>query len=100
MFLLMCYSILDPKITYTEQEAMAGASSENIIGGMTPLLTPYDVKRLESYASNLVDYHLVTHLSYSSYFPFCDNTLYWSLAGILITRKLKIYARVFISVLC
>ena len=61
MCLLVCYSILDPKITYTEQEAMAGASTENIIGGMTPLLTPYDVKRLESYASNLVDYHLVTH---------------------------------------
>lgn len=56
-------SILDPKITFTEQEAMDGASTENIIGGQTPLLTPYDLKRLESYAGNLVDYHLV--ISYS-----------------------------------
>lgn len=54
-------SILDPKITFTEQESMVGALTENILGGMTPLLTPYDLKRLESYASNLVDYHLVRH---------------------------------------
>jgi tRNA(Met) C34 N-acetyltransferase TmcA len=40
---------------------VVGASTENIIGGITPLLTPYDLKRLESYASNLVDYHLVRY---------------------------------------
>ncbi|KAG0616549.1 hypothetical protein M758_5G124300 [Ceratodon purpureus] len=58
----LALSILDPKITFTEQESMAGASTENIIGGMTPLLTAYDLKRLESYASNLVDYHLILDL--------------------------------------
>lgn len=57
--MFLCCSILDPKITFTEQETMVGASTENIIRGLTPLLTPYDLKRLESYASNLVDYHLV-----------------------------------------
>ncbi|XP_024376533.1 RNA cytidine acetyltransferase 1 isoform X2 [Physcomitrium patens] len=58
----LALSILDPKITFTEQETMVGASTENIIRGLTPLLTPYDLKRLESYASNLVDYHLILDL--------------------------------------
>lgn len=56
-------SILDPKISFTEQEGIEGASTENIFGGQTPLLTPYDLKRLESYSNNLVDYHLVRSFS-------------------------------------
>ncbi|CAM6032806.1 unnamed protein product [Sphagnum compactum] len=58
----LALSILDPKISFTEQEGMEGASTENIFGGQTPLLTPYDLKRLESYSNNLVDYHLILDL--------------------------------------
>jgi N-acetyltransferase 10 len=59
----LALSILDPKISFTEQEGMEGASTENIFGGQTPILTPYDLKRLESYSNNLVDYHLVRFFS-------------------------------------
>jgi hypothetical protein len=58
----LALSILDPKISFTEQEGVEGASTENIFGGQTPLLTPYDLKRLESYSNNLVDYHLILDL--------------------------------------
>lgn len=38
-------------------------STAGILDGDTPVLTPYDMKRLESYANSLVDYHLVLDLA-------------------------------------
>lgn len=58
----LALSILDPKIEFSEHEARRGASLDGVVGGPAPLLSPYDMKRLESYASNLVDYHLVLDL--------------------------------------
>ncbi|KAL3697204.1 hypothetical protein R1sor_011280 [Riccia sorocarpa] len=55
-------SILNPKFKFDENEALEGATTEGIFGGKTPLLTPYDMKRLQSYANNLVDYHMVLDL--------------------------------------
>lgn len=58
----LALSILDPKITFSDKEFSEGPSVEGIMGGNAPLLTPYDMKRLESYANNLVDYHLILDL--------------------------------------
>ncbi|OAE26338.1 hypothetical protein AXG93_4324s1040 [Marchantia polymorpha subsp. ruderalis] len=63
MFLIVCCtSILNPKFKFDENESIEGATTEGIFGGKTPLLTPYDMKRLQSYANNLVDYHMVLDL--------------------------------------
>lgn len=58
----LALSVLDPRISFSEQEAQEGATIEGIFEGSSPLLTPYDMKRLESYANNLVDYHLILDL--------------------------------------
>lgn len=58
----LALSVLDPKISFSEQETHEGAAIEGIFEGKSPLLTPYDMKRLESYANNLVDYHLILDL--------------------------------------
>eukprot|EP00850_Spirogloea_muscicola_P005761 SM000026S09010 [mRNA] locus=s26:915149:923348:- [translate_table: standard] len=59
----LALSLLDPKISFTEQEAQSGVvNRETIFKGSNPLLTPYDLKRLESYARNLVDYHMILDL--------------------------------------
>ncbi|KAJ7545348.1 hypothetical protein O6H91_09G116300 [Diphasiastrum complanatum] len=55
-------SVLSPKMSFTEQEAQDGVNSEGIFSGKTPLLTPYDMKRLESYANNLAEYQLILDL--------------------------------------
>ena len=53
-------SIIDPKISFSEQETQEGATTEKIFGGKRSVLSPYDMKRLESYTNNLADYHLVS----------------------------------------
>ncbi|CAM6087692.1 unnamed protein product [Calypogeia fissa] len=57
----LALSILNPKYKFEEQET-AGVSTDWIFSGKTPLLTPHDMKRLESYANNLVDYHMIMDL--------------------------------------
>ena len=52
-------SVLDPKISFSEQDAIDGAIIDGVFEGTSAILTPYDMKRLESYANYLVDYHLV-----------------------------------------
>ncbi|KAG6541499.1 hypothetical protein Mapa_017096 [Marchantia paleacea] len=58
----LALSILNPKFKFDENESIEGATTEGIFGGKTPLLTAYDMKRLQSYANNLVDYHMVLDL--------------------------------------
>eukprot|EP00252_Welwitschia_mirabilis_P011487 TRINITY_DN25743_c0_g1_i2.p1 TRINITY_DN25743_c0_g1~~TRINITY_DN25743_c0_g1_i2.p1 ORF type:complete len:908 (-),score=163.33 TRINITY_DN25743_c0_g1_i2:567-3083(-) len=58
----LALSILDPKLGFSEQEVQEGATLEHIFGGNKLSLSPYDMKRLESYADNLVDYHLILDL--------------------------------------
>eukprot|EP00898_Chlorokybus_atmophyticus_P002421 jgi/Chlat1/317/Chrsp1S03186 len=53
----LALSILDPRLTYSEQETNKGPSQELVSG-----FSPYDLKRLDSYSRNLVDYHMVLDL--------------------------------------
>eukprot|EP00250_Pteridium_aquilinum_P001459 c11649_g1_i2 orf=138-3227(+) len=89
----LALSVLDPKISFSDQEAHEGASLEGIFEGSSPLLTPYDMKRLESYANNLVDYHLILDLvSTISRFYFLERlptTLSYGQAAILLCLGLQ-----------
>ncbi|KAH7352706.1 hypothetical protein KP509_19G059500 [Ceratopteris richardii] len=58
----LALSVVDPKINFSDQEAHEGSSLEEVFEGAAPMLTPYDMKRLESYSNNLVDYHLILDL--------------------------------------
>lgn len=51
-------SVLDPRINFTEHES-AESTANGIQESPREVLTPYDMKRLESYTNNLADYHLV-----------------------------------------
>ncbi|XP_024541678.1 RNA cytidine acetyltransferase 1 [Selaginella moellendorffii] len=57
----LALSVLKPQIDFDE-ESQETISTEGILGGKNALLTPYDMKRLESYANNLADYHLIIDL--------------------------------------
>ncbi|CAI5465564.1 unnamed protein product [Closterium sp. Yama58-4] len=58
----LCLSILDPQIEFPETEAREATVPAGLMEGKAALLSSYDMKRLESYASNLVDYHLIMDL--------------------------------------
>ncbi|GJP66369.1 hypothetical protein CLOP_g23301 [Closterium sp. NIES-67] len=58
----LCLSILDPQIEFSEAQARDAAVPAGLMEGKAALLSPYDMKRLESYANNLVDYHLIMDL--------------------------------------
>ncbi|CAI6009135.1 unnamed protein product, partial [Closterium sp. NIES-65] len=58
----LCLSILDPQIEFAEAEAREAVVPAGLMEGKAALLSPYDMKRLESYANNLVDYHLIMDL--------------------------------------
>ncbi|XP_058111016.1 RNA cytidine acetyltransferase 2-like [Magnolia sinica] len=56
----LAMSILDPKINFKDELT---ASTENgFLKSPKELLSPYDMKRLESYTNNLADYHLILDL--------------------------------------
>eukprot|EP00268_Persea_americana_P066419 TRINITY_DN9034_c1_g1_i1.p1 TRINITY_DN9034_c1_g1~~TRINITY_DN9034_c1_g1_i1.p1 ORF type:complete len:1032 (+),score=211.38 TRINITY_DN9034_c1_g1_i1:177-3272(+) len=54
-------SVLDPRINFTEHES-AESTANGIQESPREVLTPYDMKRLESYTNNLADYHLILDL--------------------------------------
>ncbi|GAQ78702.1 N-acetyltransferase 10 [Klebsormidium nitens] len=58
----LALTIVDPKISFSEQEAQAGPSGQGIVGAGDTTFSPYDMKRLDSYSRNLVDYHLILDL--------------------------------------
>ncbi|GBG87241.1 hypothetical protein CBR_g45300 [Chara braunii] len=58
----LALSILDPKIVFSEQESSEGVRAPGVVGSGMALLSPYDMKRLDSYSRNLVDYHLILDL--------------------------------------
>ncbi|CAI5531434.1 unnamed protein product, partial [Closterium sp. Naga37s-1] len=58
----LCLSILDPQIEFAEAAAREAVVPAGLMEGKAALLSPYDMKRLESYANNLVDYHLIMDL--------------------------------------
>lgn len=65
-FLLLCpsvmirctlfVSILAPKINFSDHEDASNGGSSQSLGN---LLSPFDMKRLEAYTNNCVDYHMV-----------------------------------------
>lgn len=59
----LALSILDPRLTFSEADTQAAIQRGVTITRIdaTPF-TPYDIKRLQAYANNLVDYHLVLDL--------------------------------------
>ncbi len=90
----LALSLLDPQLTWSEAEGAAGAAAGVAVvhGDGTPF-TPYDLKRLQAYSSNLVDYHLVLDLlpalaaTYMS--ARLPATLSYSQAAILVTLGLQ-----------
>lgn len=56
----LCLGILDPRLTTTDDEE----NHPNIIGKeeISNQINLYDLKRMESYGKNLVDYHLILDL--------------------------------------
>lgn len=62
----LALSILDPRLRFAEDEAAAaaaqGAGSSAALRADGQPLSPYDLKRLQAYASNLVDHHLIADL--------------------------------------
>ena len=59
-------SILDPKLRFGEEEAAAaaagGVEKARVIRADGRPMNAYDMKRLQAYASNLVDHHLILDL--------------------------------------
>ncbi|KAI4383508.1 hypothetical protein MLD38_009339 [Melastoma candidum] len=54
----LAMSILDPRISFNEQESNLSISEE-ILTSTKEILSPYDMKRLEAYTNNLADYHMI-----------------------------------------
>ncbi|GAV91773.1 Helicase_RecD domain-containing protein/GNAT_acetyltr_2 domain-containing protein/tRNA_bind_2 domain-containing protein, partial [Cephalotus follicularis] len=66
----LAMSILDPKINFSEVDPSL-STSDGFWRSLMDELSPYDVERLRAYTDNLVDYHLVRHLSDD-----CDSKCY------------------------
>ncbi|KAK9163956.1 hypothetical protein Syun_004858 [Stephania yunnanensis] len=58
----LAMSVLDPKINFTELEPSAIATSDGFGTSLNEILSPYDMKRLEAYCNNLVDFHMILDL--------------------------------------
>lgn len=88
----LALSVLDPKISFSEQDIQEKASPESISRGKIPL-SPYDMQRMESYTNNLADYHLIldlvpclAHLYFEEKIP---ASLSYSQAAILLCMGLQ-----------
>jgi N-acetyltransferase 10 len=58
----LALSLLDPRLNFSEEEGAAGAPPSAVPRADGGPLSPHDLKRLSSYASALVDHHLVRDL--------------------------------------
>jgi N-acetyltransferase 10 len=56
----LALSLLDPKLRWSESESRANEA--NVSGSVPVSISPYDLKRIHAYASNLVDHHLILDL--------------------------------------
>ncbi|PNY15591.1 UPF0202 plant-like protein [Trifolium pratense] len=57
----LAMSIIDPKINFTEQEPIK-ETTDSFLRSVKEHLSPHDMKRLEAYVDNLVDFHLILDL--------------------------------------
>lgn len=93
----LALSVLDPKMRFTEGEAAQaakdGTAAERILRANVMPLTPYDMKRLQAYTSNLADYHFIMDLVPSlcrAYFAGAvPATLSYSQAAIMLCLGLQ-----------
>eukprot|EP00877_Chromochloris_zofingiensis_P001333 jgi/Chrzof1/111/Cz01g03260.t1 len=59
----LALSILDPRLNFSEADTQQGVQEGTTVVRVDGQpLTPYDLKRLQAYSSNLVDYHLILDL--------------------------------------
>ena len=58
----LALSLLDPVLSFSEEEGAAGTSPSAVLRADGAPLSPHDMKRLASYAAALVDHHLVRDL--------------------------------------
>ena len=87
-------SILDPRLRFGEDEAAAAAAAPGAaVRADGRALSPHDLKRLQAYASNLVDHHLILDLlpplSRAYFAGALPATLSYSQAAILLCLGLQ-----------
>ncbi|GAB4815551.1 hypothetical protein N2152v2_002597 [Parachlorella kessleri] len=60
----LALSLLDPKLNWTEEEGRRGVEQGGavVVRADGSPISPYDLKRLQAYASSLVDHHLIQDL--------------------------------------
>ncbi|WIA39314.1 hypothetical protein OEZ86_005429 [Tetradesmus obliquus] len=59
----LALSILNPKLQFSEADGAAGVQQGLVVTrGDGRQMSPYDLRRLQAYSSNLVDYHLILDL--------------------------------------
>ncbi|PON58698.1 TmcA/NAT10/Kre [Parasponia andersonii] len=88
----LAMSILDPKIEFKELDS--GTSIlDGFLTSLKEVLSPYDLKRLEAYTSNLADYHMILDLVPKlTHLYFCERlpvTLSYVQASILLCTGLQ-----------
>ncbi|CAL9001205.1 unnamed protein product [Prunus brigantina] len=88
----LAMSIIDPKINFTEQEPKL-PTVDGFLRSITDILSPYDMKRLGAYTSNLADFHMIldlvstlSHLYFQEKLPV---TLSYAQASILLCIGLQ-----------
>ncbi|XP_034220704.1 RNA cytidine acetyltransferase 2 isoform X2 [Prunus dulcis] len=88
----LAMSIIDPKINFTEQEPKL-PTVDGFLRSITNILSPYDMKRLGAYTSNLADFHMIldlvstlSHLYFQEKLPV---TLSYAQASILLCIGLQ-----------
>ncbi|KAF6146362.1 hypothetical protein GIB67_020456 [Kingdonia uniflora] len=54
----LALSVLDPKTNFSEQEPTC-STSNGVLTSLSEILSPHDMKRLEAYTDNLVDFHMI-----------------------------------------
>lgn len=90
----LALTILDPCIRYPDADEQAKIeATKHVIRANGEQLTPYDMKRLQAYSSNLVDHHMILDLLPSlakAYFAgHIPATLSYSQAAIVLTLGLQ-----------
>ncbi|GMN33414.1 hypothetical protein TIFTF001_004140 [Ficus carica] len=59
----LAMSILDPKINFMEQQESGKSALGGSLDSIKEILSFHDMKRLEAYANNLVDYHMILDIA-------------------------------------
>lgn len=58
----LALSVLNPRVQYDDNDKEGGAARDAVIRTDNEILSPHDLRRLEKYASSLVDHHVITDL--------------------------------------